>query len=158
MLPHSNGPQPHLASVPVLDDAPAKVITGALSASCVDVGDEENQEKKRGRLKRKNTCSKLSFQITSIFFPSQTNLTGKQHVKQSCVMPRKINGHMISPRAQQEHDGAGLNIRLLGFYQILSHFFWTHLELAFAVRSEVNIAWLLSNIIKYADQWRVMCR
>ena len=53
MLPHSNGPQPHLASVPVLGDAPAKVITGALSASCVDVGDEENQEKKGGGSKEK---------------------------------------------------------------------------------------------------------
>lgn len=81
------------------------------------------------KTKKKKGGSKLSFQITSIiYFPSQTNLTGKQHVKQSCVMPRKINGHMISPRAQQEHDGAGLNIRLLGFYQILSHFVWTHLE------------------------------
>lgn len=142
----------------MLDDAPAKVITGALSASCVDVEDEENQEKKGGGSKEKKHVPNSHSRSHPSFFPSQTNLTGKQHVKQSCVMPRKINGHMISPRAQQEHDGAGLNIRLLGFYQILSHFFWTHLELAFAVRSEVNIAWLLSNIIKYADQWRVMCR
>ena len=115
-------------------------------------------KRKKGEAQKKKHMFQTLIPDHIHFFPSQTNLTGKQHVKQSCVMPRKINGHMISPRAQQEHDGAGLNIRLLGFYQILSHFFWTHLELAFAVRSEVNIAWLVSNIIKYADQWRVMCR
>jgi hypothetical protein len=43
----------------VLDDAPAKVITGALSASCVDVEDEENQEKKGGGSKEKNMFQTL---------------------------------------------------------------------------------------------------
>ena len=50
--------------------------------------------------------------------------------------------------AQKNHHGAGLNIRLLGLHQILSHFFWTHLGRPLHW-SNVNITLLSSQPTKW---------